>query len=299
MIRFHRSLSSVFFPTVITLLLLSTWSPSRINSQPTTGNPDGGKPVSGKAAAEGKRFLRIPVQEMIARVDQVLRIPEGKLSGRLSVITRSGKTAAWDFTLHRKVIETEGFGRAAALYQFSSPRRGLEAKVLFLEDGEIIWLWDARRRLLYRKRDRERYESVLGSGFTYQDLSGVNYQASYTGRGAVLYRQRDGGIYTRLELAPINPGSYTRLLLLADHKNNFQPLRIDFHSRDRILFKTMFFRYGNILDSASGKNEQLELPVRLEVLDLNSGNISRLEYFTLDRKASPDIAFFDPDYLNR
>lgn len=299
MLRIFRSFFLGRLPILMALLLTATWGLSRLDSQPATEPATGRKGISGNSAGEGKRYLRIPVQEMIARVDHVLRIPEGKLGGRLSIITRAGKTAAWDFTLHRKTIETEGFGRTAALYQFSSPRRGLEAKILFLEDGEIIWLWDARRRLLYRKRDRERYERILGSGFTYQDLSGVNYQASYTGRGAVLYRQRDGSIFTRLDLAPINPGAYTRLLLLADHKNNFQPLRIDFHGRDRILFKTLFFKYGSILDSISGKKENPKLPVRLEVLDLKSGNISRLEYFSLDRKASPDVAFFDPDYLNR
>ena len=254
-------------------------------------------PKPGDAPAK-KAPPRIPLQEMIARADQVFQLPAGHLSGRLSVITKTGEAALWDVSLHRKVLKEKHLTHTAMLYQFSSKRRGLEAKVLIREDGESIWLWDALRRRLYRKRDREVFQGAMGTGFSFRELSGISLQSTYTGRRAIS-RPASGGSLVRLTLAPINPGRYRMLYLLADQDKSFRPLRIDFHGKNRILIKTMNLHYGSIRMSRRGVFRKARFPVRMEILDLNSGMISRLEYFTLDETAAPEDAFFDPDFLNR
>jgi len=115
----------------------------------------------------------------------------------------------------------------------------------------------------------------------------------------VLLKTRDNKIYMRLTMAPINPGRYTKLVLLADHQARYRPIRIDYHGRNKILFKSLNFHYGDILHKKSGRTKVISLPIRLEMFDLNSGMISRLEYFTLDDTISPEDAFFDPDFLGR
>lgn len=263
-------------------------------AQPAPGGPaapgtetrvdDGGQPV------EGKR-VTVPIQEIIARVDQAFRFGDGILTGRLTAVTKSGSTAVWDFSMYNK----EG----KRLFHFSSSKRGLEAKLLYREDGEEIWLWDASRAQLFRKRDYERFQSVLGTGFSYIDLSGYSLQANYNGSEAILYKTRDDGIFTRLSMRPIISSDYSKLVLLADQQSAYRPLRIDFHDRRGIMFKTMRQAYGEVLLKATGKSGMLPSPNRLEVLHLNTGMITRFEVFTYDDSRLPKDTFFDPDYLNR
>lgn len=247
------------------------------------GAPDG-------VPVEGKR-VTVPIQEIIARVDQSFRFGDGILTGRLTAVTKSGSTAQWDFTMYNK----EG----KRLFQFSSSKRGLEAKILFREDGEEIWLWDASRAQLFRKRDYERFQSVMGTGFSYIDLSGYSLQANYNGSEAILYKTRDDNIFTRLSMRPIISSNYGKLVLLADQQKSYRPIRIDFHDRQGIMFKTMRQAYGQVLLKSSGKSGTLSSPNRLEVLHLKTGMITRFEVFTYDDSRLPKDTFFDPDYLNR
>lgn len=235
--------------------------------------------------------VTVPVQELIARVDAALRVRDGLYTGKLSAVTKKGDSAVWDFDLYKK--------DGSSLFQFSSQRRGLEAKVLYREEGEEIWLWDALRNQLFRKRDFEKYEGILGTSFSFIDLSGYSFQASYNGRQAVLLRS-ENSIFTRLTLLPILESGYSRLAVLADQRASYRPIRIDFHNRDGLLLKAMQFGYdGELLLKTSGKAGAVDFPARVECVDLNSGLISRLEYFTYDESVVPGDALFDPDFLNR
>ncbi len=253
-------------------------------TSPAPAAPDDG------VAVEGKRVV-VPIQEIIARVDQSFRFGEGILTGRLTAVTKSGSTALWDFSMYNK----EG----KRLFHFSSSKRGLEAKILYREDGEEIWLWDAARAQLFRKRDYERFQPVLGTGFSYIDLSGYSLQANYNGSEAILYKTREAGIFTRLSMRPIISSEYGKMVLLADQEKTYRPIRIDFHDRQGIMFKTMRQAYGEVLMKATGKSGVLPSPNRLEVLHLTTGMITRFEVFTYDDSRLPNDTFFDPDYLNR
>ena len=291
-----------FLPGVALVLLVAGLSgapPVSRGGAPVLG-PDvkSGKDAPAPDSSRSEAELRIPVQEMIARVDQVLRVPVGLLTGRLSVVTRTGDAAVWEFSLYKKNLRVRDIAETVLLYQFSSKRRGLEAKVLYREDGEVVWLWDAVRRQLFRKRDLEKFQGVLGTSFTFLDLAGSGYQAGYSGRSVRLV-QAEGTRLARLSMVPINPGRYSRLVLLANPQERYRPLRIDYHDRDRVLFKTLNFQYGELLDRKSGGTGGATLPTRLEMLDLKNGMISRIEYFTLDVSVAPQDAFFDPEFLNR
>lgn len=248
-------------------------------------------PVFSQNPDTGTEEIKIPIQEIIARVDVALRTPSGLLTGRMTAIQKTGETAIWDFNLYRK--------KNKMLFQFSSRRRGLEAKVLFLDEGEEIWLWDALRNQLFRKRDLEKYERILGTGFSYVDLSGYSFQANYNGRRVVLFKS-GGKNYTRLTIEPIVEGSYAKLELLADQTQAYRPIRIDFHGRDTVLSKTMNFYYdSDVLMRKTGTTAKLSIPSRLEMVDLNNGAISRYEILSHDETVDPGDPLFDPDFLNR
>ena len=254
-------------------------------------------------AKKNPRPERIPVQTIIARLDYVLKLPRGLMTGRMSIVTKTGRTAVWDFSLYNKEILRDEIEQTALLYMFISKRRGLENKLLFLDNGGEIWLWDALRGRLYRKRDFERFQTVLRTGFSYQDISGSTFQTTYNGRRAKRWVTKDKKTFVKLTLVPISPGVYTKLTLVSEKDSKtgqYWPIRIDYHGRNKILFKTMNLYYdGAILDRTTGKRGKKRNPTRLEVLDLSTGVISRIEFFTLDPRVNPEDAFFDPDFLNR
>lgn len=274
--------------------------------------------------APGSAGGNLPVQEMVARADSQMSAPPGLYTGALSVILKDGRSSQWDFTLYRRFRD----GVAQMAYQFSSRRRGLEAKLLFLENGEEIWLWDARRNLLSRKRDFEKYDSLLGTSFAYVDISGYPLQDNYAGREAARFqpaaeselraliesadraRERLGQaveprpagelILTRLTVSPIFESRYRRLVIIADGVRNYRALRSDYFNLDNILFKTIHFHYDSpILNRATGRGELMDMPCMQEALDLDHGSISRLEIYTVDPRVSPADAIFDPEFLNR
>lgn len=231
----------------------------------------------------------IPIQEMIGRIDEALRANDGLYTGRLSRISKDGDSANWDFMLYKK--------SSSSLFLFSSKRRGLEVKLLYRDEGDEVWLWDALRAQLYRKRDFEKYEGLFQSGFSYVDLSGYSYQANYNGNDV---DQKTGNPMIKLTLNPILEGAYTKVILLANSQESYRPRRMDFFDKEKLLFKTMNFYYdGQILFTRSGKTQEIKNPSRLEILDIKTGSISRLEFFTFDDSISPSDALFDPDFLNR
>ncbi len=258
----------------------------------------------------------MPVQEMVSRADSVLRLPAGLLTGSLSFVLKDGRSAQWDFTLHRRERE----GEAEMVYQFSSRRRGLEAKLLFRGDGEEIWFWDARRNSLSRRRDFEKYERLFGTGFSYIDLSGYPLQDNYSGREARTFRPaadselnalREAGRppasaasrpteLLRIVVSPIFESRYRRMIVICDPAVEFRPLRADYFDLDDVLFKTMHYHYdAQVLNKATERSEAPIMPGMTEALDLDNGSISRLEFYTIDSRVSPADALFDPDFLNR
>ncbi|MBX7056930.1 MAG: hypothetical protein K1X75_02610 [Leptospirales bacterium] len=326
MLRFHGKAQAAAV-LLLTLAALSAWrlsaqSPGPAAPAPNAPSADTLFVESEPAPPSGGGAL--PVQEMVARADSSLSAAPGLYSGALSLVLKDGRSAQWDFVLYRRLQD----GIAEMSYHFSSRRRGLEAKILYLENGEEVWLWDARRRLLARKRDFEKYESVLGSGFAYVDLSGYPLQDNYSGRDAVAFRpanpselrqqieaadraRQQAGLnepprapgelsLSRLTITPIFESRYRRLVLIVDPARNFRPLRTDYFNLDNILFKTIQYYYdSSILNRATARAELTEMPCMLESLDLDQGAISRLEFYTFDSRVSPADALFDPEFLNR
>ncbi|TGK17575.1 outer membrane lipoprotein-sorting protein [Leptospira fluminis] len=228
-------------------------------------------------------------QELVARLDQALLKTEGLVKANLILIKRSGDSWTWDMSVFRKGEDS--------LSLFESKGRGLEYKILFKEDGELIYAFNALSRKIFRKTDEEKYESHLSTGFSFVDLSGNSYQANYN---PVVQSDLEvgGKKMKRVAMRPIVPYFYSKLVLLLEPES-LKPIRLDFHDKDGVLYKTLNIKYGPIKVKAKQKVTKEDLASRLEMLDLNTGSISVLEYTEVDRDVKPDPSLFELENLNR
>ncbi len=262
------------------------------------------------------------VQVQLELADRAQRRPDGLWVGRLSIAGRApggrdalnggGNRRAYTLRLHQK-------GQWRRI-DFSSARRGLEARLLSRDDGATVWFWDRARGKLARIRDGERLRPVLQSAFSFEDLAGQPLEVGYRGERRVeRYRPSapnaqslagEGAAtnpaesYLRFTLRPNGPGAsrYGRIVLVvADANQGYRPLRKDLFNADRVLIRTLRYHYDSpVLRRSSGRAENPEgVPTRLEMLDLAGAGISVIEFHEFDDVGELPDAFFEAENLNR
>lgn len=230
----------------------------------------------------------VPGQKLLEEVDRATRMPDGEWVGILSMTGRDGKRVAWEYR-----AQVSGPRR---LLELSSPTRGLEARVLFLDDGRTIWHWDPRRFELARRRDRERYRLLLASGFAFIDLAGQPLEERF--RASVSTPAPAAPAALELRLDAIEPWGYRRVGLLLDGER--RPLRVDLHDERGVLERSLRCFYdGAVRRRSTGRVETPFYPPRLEMLDLVRGTATRIEFYEWDDRAVFADEVFDPDRLGR
>ncbi|MCB1171822.1 MAG: outer membrane lipoprotein-sorting protein [Leptospiraceae bacterium] len=237
-------------------------------------------------------WRELPVQALVARLDEKLSYVDGVYSGKLTIIDENGRPTIHDFQMHVK--------QGKRFLEFTSPARGVTMRVLYLRQGEEIWVWDARRRDLLQLRGADQFKALLNSGFSFRDLAGSSLEANYHPANPARELEIEGGEPAiNFSIVPMLPSSYGKISVMQD-RQSFRPLRLDVYNRERILFKTLEISYGiPVLHTGLKKDIVPSWPVRMESLDLESGSISRLEIFTFDDTLEVSDAIFLPDYLNR
>lgn len=232
---------------------------------------------------------RVNAQDILARLDETLNFGNGLTKGNLTLIQRSGQATSWRVNLFRD--------RSSLLFLFEKKGRGLEYKLLSLDEGDKIYLYNVVSSKLFRKTEEEKYENFLNSGFGYVDLSGYLYQANYDPLMSGEVKIGDESLL-RVSLKPIITYSYNKLVLLVQ-KDTKKPVRIDFHDKDGVLWKTMNIKYGPVkLKTSSGVRRE-ERVSRLEMLTLTTGNIGIWEIEEQDTTVVVDRVLFDVDNLGR
>lgn len=232
----------------------------------------------------------LSAQELLARLDREMDFGKGLVKGTYVLIRRNGTSETWKINRF--------FNGEDALLLFDRKGRGLESKLLTKDEGENVFFFNVLSAKLFRKTDDEKYESLMGTGFFYVDLSGYSYQANYNPlvNGDL---EIGGEVYYRVSLKPILPYFYKKLVLLVG-KKDLKPYRVDFHDRDGILFKTLNLKYGPVkIKDNGGKVEEIQKASRLEMLDLNTGSITVWEIQEVDKTVNPDASLFNVDNLSR
>lgn len=225
--------------------------------------------------SDDEREIELTAQAIVARVDRVLDYPAGRIEGNIRHIFPDGES----YTLRVEAsVDSED-----SLFLFGSRNRGDQIKVLYKLDGEDIWVYNILELKLFNKTGIDRFDPILATNFFYIDLSNADLQANYTAEleGDAIIKGEE--VY-RLSLSPIfRGGRYGRLTLYVE-KENYIPVRIDFHDTDGVIFK--FMTVSNIMEN----NGRL-FPARYDMLDIRKGTISILTFNSIDDKVrfNPEI----------
>lgn len=231
--------------------------------------------------AQDERDVELTAQEILARVDAMLAYPEGILKGAFLHITPDGAT---------RRIELKGFiSDSNFLFKMETSARGEEQKVLYTLSGEDIWMYNVLSRQLYHKMSVDRYDPIMNTNFYYVDLSNADLQSNYTAAidGEVYIKGRDA---LRLKCEPLLKSGKYGVLTLYVSREEYIPLRVDYHDNDMVIFKTM-----SIAKIAERKNRKF--PVRYDMLNIRTGTVTIFEIFGIDEDAQFDKKIFRPQKL--
>jgi len=164
------------------------------------------------------------------------------------------------------------------LFVVSSNERGDQFKILYNLNGEDIWVYNIMSLQLFHKIDVDRFDPILGTNFSYLDLSNADFQANYTARieGDSVVKGRE---CYRLNCDPIfQKGDYGKLIMFVS-KGDFIPLKIDYYDQDKVITKSMSIAQ---VANMSGKN----FPIRYDMLHVKSGTLTILKFFNVDPKVT-------------
>ncbi|MCP4137049.1 MAG: outer membrane lipoprotein-sorting protein [bacterium] len=231
------------------------------------------------------RKIELTAQGILAKVDRILEYPRGQIKGRIKHIKPDGKSYSVNLTGY--------IGKEDFLFKFSSRNRGEQLKVLYNLGGEDIWVYNIHSLKLFNKLGIDKFDPVLATNFTFTDLSNADLQSNYTatiaGKASVKGREA-----YKLVLNPISKeGQYGRLTVYVTIKN-YIPLRIDYHDRDKAIFK--FMTIARIEEKGEGKRKKI-IPLRYDMMNIRQGTVTILSFFGFNRKIKFDKDMFRSEKL--
>ncbi len=228
-----------------------------------------------------ERKIELNAQAILARVDRVLDYPPGQIRGRVKHVKPNGSTYSLDVTAY--------VAKSDFLFIFSSRERGDQLKVLYNLGGEDIWVYDTHAVKLYHKMGIDKYDSLFLSNFFFIDLSNADLQSNYTAsiQGTAIVKGYDA---YKLQLRPIfRSGGYGMLTLYVT-RDEFIPLRIDYHDRDNVIFK--FLTISKIM-----RKDKKVIPVRYDMMNIRNGSMSILSFYSFDDNVRFDRSIFRSEKL--
>lgn len=233
------------------------------------------------AVSQNRDEVEITAQGILAKVDRIMQYPEGEIQGRMKHIYPDGKSFDIDF---KGMIARNDF-----LFFFSSGSRGDSLKVLFNMGGEDIWVYNIHSVKMFHKMGIDKYDRLLSTNFSYIDISNSDFQSNYNARisGRALIK---GIECYKIILDPIYDGSEYGTLTLYASVEKYIPLRIDYHDRDKVVFKFLS------LVKTMEKDGRI-IPVRYDMLNIKDGTVTILSYLKFDESQKYKGDIFRPEKL--
>jgi len=221
---------------------------------------------SSLAFSQEERKIELTAQGILARVDRILEYPAGQVLGRMKHVKPDGSSYTIEINAS---VTPEDF-----LFVFSSRERGESLKVLYNLGGEDIWVYNIHSIKLYHKLGIDKYDPIMATNFSFIDLSNYDLQSNYT--AAITGNAMVKGYEAyKLVLKPIFKGGEYGLLTLYVTKDEFIPLRIDFHDRDNAIYKFM------TIAKIKKKDDRI-IPLRYDMMDIRTGTITILSFHSFD-----------------
>lgn len=233
------------------------------------------------ADAQDKETVEITAQSILARVDRIMQYPQGEMQGRMKHIFPDGNSFTVDF---KGKITRNDF-----LFYFSSLTRGESLKVLYNMAGEDIWVYNIHALKLFHKMGVDKYDLLAATNFSFIDLSNSDYQSNYNARitGRTVIKGVD---CYRLYLEPLYPESLYGALTMYVSVEKYHPLRIDFHDRDKVIFK--FMTLAKFME-----NGDKTVPLRYDMLNIKDGTVTILSFLKFEENVKYQSEIFRPEKL--
>jgi len=233
--------------------------------------------------------ITLSAYEIIEKVDKQVKYLQGLNKIQYSITNSRGNIKTYKVILFKKGENH--------LFLFKSISRGQVLKVLYNNNGQIIYTFDVLRKRLYRKRLDDKFQSILHSGFFYIDIANLPLLDNYTPKINGVERFK-GKNYLRITNIPLDKSKYSKLNILVDHKKDFLIKRIDFFDYAGVLMKSMNFRFGMLPIRLSEKKTTSKFfPISWEMVNMQQGTISIMEFLINDKIAKLHAALFDKQYL--
>ncbi|TFH41732.1 MAG: outer membrane lipoprotein-sorting protein [Chrysiogenales bacterium] len=234
-----------------------------------------------QSVSQEDRKIELNAQGILARVDKIMEYPRGQIAGNMKHIRPDGSATNINFT---GFITEEDY-----LFTFKSRDRGEMLKVLYNLGGEGIWVYNIHALKLFHKLGIDKYDEILSTNYSYIDLSNADYQSNYTATidGDALVKGID---VWRLILKPILKGGSYGMLTLYVTKDRFIPIRIDFHDRDKAIFK--FMTIVNVRES-----EDRIVPLRYDMMNIRQGTVTIFNFSDFEEKITFKKDLFRPEKL--
>lgn len=225
--------------------------------------------------------VEITAQGIVAKVDRIMQYPEGEIQGRMKHIYPDGKSFDIDF---KGMISKNDF-----LFFFSSGSRGDSLKVLYNMGGEDIWVYNIHSVQMFHKMGVDKYDRLMSTNFSYIDVSNSDFQSNYNSRisGRALIK---GIECYKIILDPVYDGSEYGTVTLYASVDKYIPLRIDYHDRDKVVFKFLS------LVKTMEKDGRI-IPIRYDMLNIRDGTVTILSYLKFDESQKYKGDIFRPEKL--
>ncbi len=236
---------------------------------------------TGTTVSQEDRKIELNAQGILARVDKIFEYPKGLIKGMLKHIRPDGTATTLNFTGR---ISQEDY-----LFTFSSRERGDQLKILYNLGGEDIWVYNVHALKLFHKLAIDKYDEILSTNFTFIDMSNSDLQSNYTATivGDAFVKGIDAW---KLVLKPITKGGEYGMLTLYVSKDKFVPIRIDYHDRDKAIFKFMTLVKVK-------ENGNRIVPLRYDMMNIRQGTVSIVYFSEIDEGATFDNQIFRSEKL--
>lgn len=227
------------------------------------------------------RKIELNAQGILARVDKIFEYPKGLTRGVMKHIKPDGSAVTINFT---NSVTTDDY-----LFTFSSKERGDQIKVLYNLGGEDIWVYNIHGLRLFHKLGIDKYDEILSTNFSYIDLSNADFQSNYTATlsGEAFVKGTDAW---KLILKPIARGGEYGVLTLYVTKDKLIPLRIDYHDRDKAIFKFL-----TMVKSQESGNRVV--PLRYDMMNIRQGTVTIISFTEFNEGAVFNKEIFRPEKL--
>ncbi len=222
--------------------------------------------------------------EWLKRIDNAERVPH--MIGTVDQIITTSSGAQRTLSLKSWSAENGDL----SLMAYTAPPRVKGDKILMREGGDIIWYYMKRRDVTRQFAGHTRKQKVMGSDFSYEDMSPGKMTEDYTAVFAG-FVDLDGLECVKLNLIPTESGpSYDHLILWAG-KEDALSRKIEYYDSEGLL-KTL-----SLSDIKEVEGRKIASTITMD--SHREGSKTSMKYQSLSFATEPENWIFTKEALTR